>query len=289
MAEHPFAESPQMVSLFHATVKCQECSISSAPAGAGAVAFADGLGYFCRSCWQSIRQRGRSTTDRPTRWASMSPVATAPDRPGRFPALPDGTADPMPDGRTRSLRSFDAPPRWRGSRLTPPGYTRSPRRPLASSRSLLRARLVLSALTISNSSSLPRRPNVKPSPNMTRLSGSWSTPAAPTPLARLPQQHDHGGPGSCPRGSPALPGFHGTALQTGHAGSAGSAWRSPQPSGLPTASFLARWRLQSRRTSRDVVLMRSGETDDPAASSDQQWASRPVGRQNPGRGQATRS
>ena len=73
MAERLSRKYPQMVSLFHAAVKCHECAIFIGSGHAEQVPLPspDGLGYLCRSCWQSVRRRGRSTTDRPTRWASV--------------------------------------------------------------------------------------------------------------------------------------------------------------------------------------------------------------------------
>ena len=96
----------------------------------------------------------------------------------------------------RSLRSFDAPLRWRGSQPTPPGSTRSPRRPLASSRSLLRARPGLTDSTHSGWLPLPRKPSAKPSPSTTRRSGR-----SPHPRRQHEHQHHHGqhGRGDQPR------------------------------------------------------------------------------------------
>jgi len=63
MAERRFRTHPLMVSHFQATVKCRECAIFI---GAGheeqvPLPSPDGLGYLCRSCWQAVRRRGRST------------------------------------------------------------------------------------------------------------------------------------------------------------------------------------------------------------------------------------
>ena len=71
MTERLSRKYPQMVSLFHATVKCHECAIFIGIGHEERVPLPspDGLGYLCRSCWQSVRRRDQSATYRPTRWA----------------------------------------------------------------------------------------------------------------------------------------------------------------------------------------------------------------------------
>jgi len=71
MAERLIRNHPQMVSLYQATVKCRECEIFIGNGHEDRVPLPspDGLGYLCRSCWQSFRRRMRSSAYLPTRWA----------------------------------------------------------------------------------------------------------------------------------------------------------------------------------------------------------------------------
>lgn len=71
MAERLIRNHPQMVSQFQATVKCRECEIFIGSGHEERVPLPspDGLGYLCRSCWQSMRRRSRASSYLPTRWA----------------------------------------------------------------------------------------------------------------------------------------------------------------------------------------------------------------------------
>ncbi len=71
MAERLIRNHPQMVSLFHSTVKCRECEIFIGTGHEERVPLPspDGLGYLCRSCWVSVKRRCRGSAYLPTRWA----------------------------------------------------------------------------------------------------------------------------------------------------------------------------------------------------------------------------
>jgi len=66
MPERQTHTHPLLVSYFQATVKCRECGIFIGTSREDQVPLPspDGLGYLCRSCWQSVRRRARSTTIR---------------------------------------------------------------------------------------------------------------------------------------------------------------------------------------------------------------------------------
>jgi len=70
MAERLFPKHPQMVSQFHATLKCRECEIFIGTGHVEPVPLPspDGDGYLCCSCWHSARRRSRSSIHLPTRW-----------------------------------------------------------------------------------------------------------------------------------------------------------------------------------------------------------------------------
>jgi hypothetical protein len=68
MAERLLRRHPRIESLFHSTVKCRECAIFIGDGHEDQVPLPapDGLGYLCRSCWQSASRRVRSTIHPPT-------------------------------------------------------------------------------------------------------------------------------------------------------------------------------------------------------------------------------
>ena len=71
MAERVVRNHPLVVSHFKATIKCRDCEIFIGPGHADGVPLPapDGVGYVCRSCWQSFQRRARASDYSPTRWA----------------------------------------------------------------------------------------------------------------------------------------------------------------------------------------------------------------------------